>query len=68
MSPYFPYPEETAYRCKGCGGWFIPGNRSCLVAHPPGTCCHKYEKPVQSQVAPTIYSIKPLPTDSGPSR
>ena len=41
--PYFPYRQETVYRCPGCQRWFIPGNMSCLVAHAPGTCCHEYE-------------------------
>lgn len=45
--PYFPKPVERAYRCPGCGGWFIPGYQSCLVAHPPGSCCHEYETPAQ---------------------
>lgn len=38
--PYFPKPGETTYICRGCGGRFIPSNISCLVQHPPGTCCH----------------------------
>ena len=42
--PYFPHAAERAYKCQGCGGWFIPGNRSCLVAHAPGTCCHEFEQ------------------------
>ena len=45
MSPYFPKEEETSYRCPGCGGYFYPGTWRCLVAHAPGTCCHKYETP-----------------------
>lgn len=45
--PYFPKPQERAYKCPGCGGWFIPGNRMCLVYHTPGTCCHEYEQRVE---------------------
>jgi hypothetical protein len=38
--PYFPRREESAYNCRGCNEWYIPGGVSCLVSHPPGTCCH----------------------------
>jgi hypothetical protein len=41
--PYFPTRQESAYRCEGCGDWFIPSNVSCCVAHAPGTCCHVTE-------------------------
>lgn len=44
--PYFPTDDERKYQCPGCGGWFIPGMMSCLVIHPPGTCCHKYDTQV----------------------
>lgn len=43
--PYFPRPEETKYYCPNCKQWFIPGNASCCVLHPPGTCCHLYDTP-----------------------
>jgi hypothetical protein len=46
--PYFPRDSEREYRCQGCGDWFIPGTRSCLVKHSPGTCCHEYERRVAS--------------------
>lgn len=59
--PYFPAHEDRAYRCQGCGRWFIPGNRSCLVAHPPGTCCHEYETPLN--VRPRASSPGPSPYD-----
>ena len=37
---YFPTKAESAYKCPTCGHWFIQGNKQCLVAHSPGTCCH----------------------------
>ena len=53
MMPYFPREQETAYRCPGCGGLYVPTGKTCLVLHSPGTCCHQYEKlvptPVQGQ-------------------
>lgn len=54
--PYFPTDAERAYHCKGCGRWWIPGNRSCLVAHSPGSCCHEYERPA-STVPPQIHNM-----------
>lgn len=46
MSPYFPRQNESiAYKCQGCGGWFIKGTVSCCVNHSSGTCCHYGETP-----------------------
>lgn len=45
--PYFPkkQKQETAYKCAGCGQWYLRGNVSCCVLHAPGTCCHYGETP-----------------------
>lgn len=45
VMPYFPRKSESAYKCQGCGQWYIRGNLSCCVAHTPGTCCHYGETP-----------------------
>ncbi len=44
--PYFPTEKETKYYCPNCNQWFIPGDTSCLILHPPGSCCHHFEKSV----------------------
>ena len=56
--PYFPTLDERVYRCQGCGEWFYPASRSCLVAHAPGSCCHHYERPAQ----PRPMTPEPAPT------
>lgn len=43
--PYYPTREETAYYCPNCKQWYIPTGINCLVLHPPGSCCHKYDIP-----------------------
>lgn len=43
--PYYEHATQPYY-CPRCRAWFVPGNMSCLVAHPPGTCCHYGERPV----------------------
>lgn len=46
---YFPLPaEREPVKCPGCGKWFISPRvgMSCLVLHPPGTCCHYGETEV----------------------
>ena len=39
--------KESAYCCGGCDAWFLKSGipSSCLVNHPPGTCCHYGETP-----------------------
>lgn len=43
---YFPHKSQRAYKCEGCGRWFIKGNVSCCVMHAPGTCCHYGDTPL----------------------
>ena len=50
--PYFPTHKESQYRCPSCGGYYYRGSTVCLVLHPPGTCCHEYEQPAPTPVAP----------------
>jgi hypothetical protein len=42
---------EGAYRCATCCGVYLPQKGpailSCCVAHPPGSCCHYMETPVE---------------------
>jgi len=43
--PYFPERDTPgSYYCPKCKEWYAYGDRSCLVLHAPGTCCHEYEK------------------------
>ena len=37
---YFPTEREREYVCPNCKGCFRATGLVCLVAHPPGTCCH----------------------------
>jgi hypothetical protein len=61
--PYFPTSKESAYRCQGCGQWFIPSGVSCCVAHAPGTCCHMGETPVVGMdgLKPADFNAKSKP-------
>ena len=62
--PYFPKDTERAYRCPNCGGWFIPGNISCCVAHAPGTCCHEYETPTIARPSKVGAEGRALPPEA----
>lgn len=46
--PYIP-KINPFYQCEGCGGWFQPSGIDCLVAHPPGSCCHENEVLIQTE-------------------
>ncbi len=40
------------YHCSVCDENFVvhePKVMRCLVAHPPGTCCHFGEKPISEE-------------------
>ena len=32
--------QNPIVTCPICGGTYRMGNINCLVAHPPGSCCH----------------------------
>lgn len=64
--PYFPTQTELAYQCPACGGWFIPSDQHCLVAHAPGTCCHQYEQvtlPPQPVRMLNVHTRSGVPSD-----
>ena len=50
----YPYYECT-YSCPVCGGVYTMSNPAlrCLVLHPPGSCCHIYERKLNDTQLPT---------------
>jgi hypothetical protein len=50
--PYFPTESESAYYCPNCKVWYTRARMSCLVNHPPGDCCHEYERRVDQPTPP----------------
>lgn len=53
--------EPVVYICHNCGITYTMGGISCLVNHPPGTCCHYGDKPFLNKttgVGPTMFFLE----------
>jgi hypothetical protein len=34
------FTRPSAYECRSCHRWWMPGSTACLVAHQGDGCCH----------------------------